>query len=705
MIDIGPDRLMDVVPYLMCLCADDGRITFINSAGARMLGASADDFLGHWFTDYVESDYAAILGEEITGGDLTEIDIPLKLRSVKGQGIDVALTIRPNPAAGGCLIVGMDITERILSAGQLRAARDELQVLVDQRTQALEQESGERKKAEGDRYVAAQLIANLAEAVVVMGADKHVLWVNEAYHGITGYDQDDVVGELPPFDAVLREDADEYERIWATVAEKGNWQGEYWNARKDGERYAERLSITAIEGEDGNVQCYGAIINDITQRKLDEERILYQANYDQLTGLPNRTLFLDRLTQSIATTRRARKKLGLMFIDLDGFKLINDTLGHDMGDLLLKEASNRLQECVRSGDTVARLGGDEFTVIMPNLDESQMAEIVAGRILRALATPFDLDGKEAFVSGSMGITIFPDDADGVNELVKNADSAMYLAKEKGKAGYQFYTEELNAQVTERVALKNGLAMALERDEFKLFYQPKMDIATGEITSAEALMRWSHGDLGNVSPARFIPILEETGQVVEVGEWALREALRQHAVWVKRGLPSIRVAVNLSARQLREISFVSLFEKVLSDADVGPECLEVEITESMMMSDTANAIKAVQALHDMGIHVAMDDFGTGYSSLSYLKKFPIDTIKIDQSFVADIATDKDDAEIIRAIITMGKTLNRQIVAEGVETEEQLSILADYDCNIMQGYLLSKPLPGDDFLKFMSDRAKP
>lgn len=619
--------------------------------------------------------------------------------------MDVALTIRPNPlAGGGCVIVGMDITARILSARRLRRARDELQVLVDQRTEALEQESGERRRAEGDRYVAAQLIANLAEAVAVMGADKRVLWVNEAYRGITGYDEGDVVGKLPRFDAVLREDADNYQRIWAAVADKGNWQGEYWNTRKGGERYAERLSITAIAGDGVEALCYGAIISDVTQRKLDEERILYQANYDQLTGLPNRALFLDRLSQSIATTRRAQKKLGLMFIDLDGFKLVNDTLGHDMGDLLLKEAAARLQECVRSGDTVARLGGDEFTVIMPNLDESQMSEVVAGRILESLATPFDLDGKEAFVSGSMGITIFPDDAERVHELVKNADSAMYLAKEKGKAGYQFYTEALNAEVTERLALKNGLAMALDRSEFKLFYQPKMDIATGEITSAEALMRWSHGDLGNVSPARFIPILEETGQVVEVGEWALREALRQHSEWVKQGLPSIRVAVNLSARQLREISFVSLFENVLSDAGVGPECLEVEITESMLMSDTATAIKAVHALHDMGIHVAMDDFGTGYSSLSYLKKFPIDTIKIDQSFVADIATDKDDAEIIRAIITMGKTLDRQIVAEGVETEEQLSILADYDCNIMQGYLLSKPLPGAEFLEFMSNRAK-
>jgi diguanylate cyclase (GGDEF)-like protein/PAS domain S-box-containing protein len=551
----------------------------------------------------------------------------------------------------------------------------------------------------------AKVMDHLAEAVVILDADFRVASVNPAFTAITGYTAKDVAGRSPPFLPALRRDKRLYAAVRDALAGAGRWEGEVWDKRRNGEAYAERLSIAAISDDDGAVEQYAAVITDVTKRKQDEERIRYQATYDALTDLPNRALFLDRLNQALPTMARAGARLGLMFIDLDGFKLVNDTLGHDLGDQLLCEAAARLGKCVRSGDTVARLGGDEFTVIMPNLHEPRDAPLVANRVLDALSKPFDLKRHEAFVSASIGITIFPDDASDANGLLRNADTAMYRAKEQGKANFQFYTADLNREVKERLIVKNGLSKALERNEFSLYYQPKLDLKNGRITSVEALMRWHNRDLGMVSPARFIPVLEETGLVVEVGAWAIRTACAQHKAWKDLGLPPLRVAVNLSARQLREISFVTVFESALKETGVGPEGIEIEITESMLMSDSARTVVALRDLSDMGVRIAMDDFGTGYSSLSYLRRFPIDTIKIDRSFVADIVSKSDDAEIIRTIITMGQTLNRWVVAEGVETEEQAALLKGYKCDEIQGYYLSPPLPADKLTRFMQQRTPP
>lgn len=552
-----------------------------------------------------------------------------------------------------------------------------------------------------ETHLIAKVMDHLAEAVVILDAEFRVASVNPAFTAITGYTAKDVTGRAPPFLPALRRDKGLYAAMRTALAGAGRWEGEVWDARRNGEAYAERLSIAAI-ADAGGVRHYAAVITDVTRRKADEERIRYQANFDALTGLPNRALFLDRLSQALPTMARAGARLGLMFIDLDGFKLVNDTLGHDLGDHLLREAAARLGKCVRSGDTVARLGGDEFTVIMPNLHEPRDAPLVATRVLEALAKPFDLNGHEAFVSASIGITVFPDDARDANGLLRNADTAMYRAKEQGKANFQFFTAELNREVKERLIVKNGLSKALERGEFSLYYQPKLDLKSGRITSVEALMRWHNRDLGMVSPARFIPVLEETGLVVEVGAWAIRTACAQHKAWKEAGLPPVRVAVNLSARQLREISFVTVFERALKESGVGPEGLEIEITESMLMSDSARTVVALRDLSDMGVRIAMDDFGTGYSSLSYLRRFPIDTIKIDRSFVADIVSNPDDAEIIRTIITMGQTLNRWVVAEGVETEEQMALLKSYTCDEIQGYYLSPPLPADKLTRFLQER---
>ena len=597
-----------------------------------------------------------------------------------------------------------DITGRKKAEDALRRAHDELELRVQERTHELSQEIAERRAAEEGLRLAAEVIGNLSEAVVIVDSEFRVTSVNPAFTDITGFDADEVVGGAPSFLAVVKADPVLESHMHKDLKRDGYWTTEIWNERKNGEKYAERLSISALADELGEVQKYAVVVADVTKRKEDEERIRYQANYDQLTGLPNRALFHDRLNQALATMSRADRKLGLMFIDLDGFKLVNDTLGHDIGDLLLKDAADRLANCIRSGDTVARLGGDEFTVIMPNLTDPKHAPLLGQRILDTLAQPFNLNGHEAFVSGSIGITIYPDDAPDANTLIKNADAAMYRAKEQGKASYHFFTSDLNEEVQERMVLKNGLSKALDRGELSLHYQPKLTLATGQIRHCEALMRWNSSELGMVSPARFIPIMEESGLVVEVGEWAIRVACEQYMKWMEEGLPPVRIAVNLSARQLREPALPTVIERILKETGVPSEGLELEITESMLMTDAQKSVAALNRLHDLGLHVAMDDFGTGYSSLSYLKRFPIDSIKIDRSFVADIATNQDDAEIIRTIITMGQTLNRKIIAEGVETEEQLEMLRGYNCDEIQGYFISRPLPADAFTDFIRDWEK-
>ena len=592
-----------------------------------------------------------------------------------------------------------DMTERTEAETALRQARAAFEDSVEERTKKLTREAAERRRAEESLRLAAKVIETTNEAVLIADANFRVTSVNPAFTEITGYQSDEVSGKKPTFLTALRKDKALFAKMQADMEKQGHWEGEFWNKRKNGEDYAQRLSISAITDETGKVQQYAALIGDITKRKQDEERILYQANYDSLTGLPNRTLFLDRLNMSLSRMKRGKGKLGLMFIDLDGFKLINDTLGHELGDLLLQEAAKRLNQCVRQGNTIARLGGDEFTVIMPDLEDPRDGSMVAQRILDTLAKPYNLAGHEAFISGSIGITVYPDDGDTASHLLRNADAAMYRAKEQGKANYQYFTADLNKEVKERLVLKNSLIKARQNDEFSLHYQPRLEIRSGLITSIEALMRWSNRDFGAISPAKFIPVMEETGMVMEIGEWVIRTACTQYQEWRGEGLAPLRVAVNLSARQLREPNFVSVVERVLKQTGADPEALEIEITESMLMSDSTNSVVALGTLHDMGIHISMDDFGTGYSSLNHLKRFPIDTIKIDGSFVADIESNPDEIEIIKAIITMGHSLNRRVAAEGVETEVQLSILREYECDEVQGYYLCPPKPAGALTAFL------
>jgi diguanylate cyclase (GGDEF)-like protein/PAS domain S-box-containing protein len=695
--DLSLGDAPDTPGQLLCLVRR-GKIVDINAMGRRLLGVrSKKGIVGRAFSAFVHQKDKPLVRTRIAAVADAGEAVPMCLIRGKGTQVSVIATIS-RIDGDAYLIDARDAGVFKSEIDALTERHDGLKRDLAARDSAIEAERAKRREAQEQADLAEKILNSLGQAVMILDDEFRVTAVNRAYSALTGYSAKQVLGKAPTFDQAIAKDAALYAELWRCLSSEGRWSGEFWNRRRNKTDYAEQLSISAITDDAGRVHNYAAVINDVTQRKEDEERIRYQANYDALTGLPNRGLFLDRLSQAINNMRRANSKLGLMFIDLDGFKLVNDTLGHDVGDMLLCEAAERLNACVRSGDTVARLGGDEFTVIMPNLVDPRHTPLLAQRILDELAKPFILNGKEAFVSASIGITIFPDDADDAVGLLKNADTAMYRAKEQGKANYQFYTADLNQEVQERLTIKNGLSKALERDEFVLYYQPKLDVQSDEITSCEALMRWQNDDLGFVSPGRFIPVLEETGQVVEVGAWALRTACRQHVEWREAGLPPMRIAVNLSARQLRELSFVDVVKDIMSETGVEPDGIEIEITESMLMSDAQRAVVTLRTLSDLGLHIAMDDFGTGYSSLSYLKRFPIDTIKIDRSFVADITTNADDAEIIRTIITMGQTLNRGVVAEGVETQEQFDLLKSYACDVIQGYLISRPLPGDDFTTF-------
>jgi len=439
------------------------------------------------------------------------------------------------------------------------------------------------------------------------------------------------------------------------------------------------------------------------QRKRAEETVEHQAHYDWLTDLPNRMLFVDRLTLALANANRYRKMLAVLFVDLDRFKTIVDTLGHATGDRLLRGVAERLRSCLEKGDTLARLGGDEFVVLLPQIQRADKAVKLAQKILEGLKPSFNFDGHDLHITTSIGISLYPYDGEDADTLLKNADTALYRAKEQGRNNYQLYTPAMNARAFERLALENSLRKALERGEFLLHYQPQIDANHGQVTGMEALVRWQHPDLGLVYPAEFIGIAEETGLIVPLGEWVLRTAAAQNKAWQKAGQLPVCVAVNLSARQFQQHDLVETVARILKETELDPQWLELEITESIAMQNADYTIVILRDLKEMGIRIAMDDFGTGYSSLSYLKKFPIDTLKIDQSFVRDLTSDSNDAAIANAIIVLAHSLKLQVVAEGVESSEQALYLRERQCDKFQGYLFSNPLAAEPFEAYLREHA--
>jgi diguanylate cyclase (GGDEF)-like protein/PAS domain S-box-containing protein len=450
-------------------------------------------------------------------------------------------------------------------------------------------------------------------------------------------------------------------------------------------------------------QVVGAVVTfvDISNRKRDEERIQFLAFYDALTGLPNRTLLQDRLAQSLASASRRNEKVALLFLDLDRFKLINDSLGHTIGDLLLKEVAGRLKKNSREQDTVSRLGGDEFIVVVSAIKNAEEAGVIAQRIMRAVSARFNIQGHVLNVTCSMGITIFPDDGADAETLIKNADAAMYCGKENGRNNYQFFTEAMSHEVVERLTLESNLRLALERNELFLVYQPQVEVASGRVIGAEALLRWRHPELGLVPPDKFISVAEAAGLIIPIGEWVLRNACAQVREWQKQGLPAVLVAVNVSAAQFRHEGFLQVVKRVLNETGLPAECLELEVTESLLLSNADVMVSLLRDLKQMGLKLSIDDFGTGYSSLSYLRHFPVHKLKVDRSFVRDAAVDPDSAAITSTIINMAKSLDLKVIAEGVETEEQMGFLRAHHCDEYQGFLFSKPLPPEEFARCLQD----
>ena len=456
-------------------------------------------------------------------------------------------------------------------------------------------------------------------------------------------------------------------------------------------------NMRAAKDASGMISLYEGTIEDITERKIAEERVQFLAYYDALTGLPNRSLLQDRIGTALAAARRRKEKIAVLFLDLDRFKIINDSLGHSTGDLLLQEVASRLKVWAREQDTVARVGGDEFVVLLTSVGQHSDPGVAAQRIISALNLEYSIRGHALSISTSIGISIFPQHGTDGETLIKNADAAMYCAKQKGPNNVQFFSEDLNSQMVERLTLESGLRLALDRREFTLVYQPQMDIATGTVIGLEALIRWQQPTLGLVPPDKFIRIAENSGLIVPIGEWVLRTACSQIRRWQDEGLPAVRIAVNVSAVQFRQDGFPDLIRNVLRETGLAPEYLELELTESLLLTNADVVFSVLQELNEMGLNLAIDDFGTGYSSLSYLKQFRVNKLKIDRTFIRDIAVDSDDAAITTAIISMAKSLNLKVIAEGVETEEQMSFLRLHHCDEIQGYYFSKPLSAEDAAK--------
>ena len=556
-----------------------------------------------------------------------------------------------------------------------------------------------RKKSEEQIRLYEKMFSNANEAILISDMDNNIIAVNPAFSQITGYTDKEVIGNNPRMFVSGLNDEIARQEIWTSVKTNGKWQGEVLDRRKNGEIFTEWLSISALRDNSGKITHYIALMSDISERKAVEERMLYLARHDALTGLPNRMLFQDRLQQAIASAERQHGSVALLFLDLDRFKNVNDALGHHHGDMLLQEVARRIQLSVRSSDTVSRLGGDEYVILLLDMDDLGDIMQVANKLIEAIANPYQLETHSVHLTTSVGVSVYPQDGTDSETLIKNADTAMYQAKDAGRNCFRFFTQAMNRSIAKRIELENKLREALKKNELSLHYQPLVDLRSRQIVAAEALVRWHHPVDGLIPTAEFIRIAEETGMIAPLGEWVLGEACRQNQEWRAQGLREITMSVNLSPVQLHDRNLAETVMRALSLSGMPGNALELEITESAMMRNPEQAIAMLKKLNGLGIRFSIDDFGTGYSSLSYLKKFPVDMLKIDQSFVRDLTMDNDDAAIVKAMISMAGSLGMQVVAEGVENAEQLRFLEALDCEMIQGYYFSRPLPAGEFRELL------
>lgn len=643
----------------------DGYITGWNRGAERLFGYAAEEILGkHILVIYADE------GED---------DPPFNVFLENGSH---QITVRRRKKSGEIFWASVSLS---VAEDETSQPRGLIGYVVDI--------SGQME-AEEKLQLHARIFERNSEAVLVTNASGEIVSVNQAFAGITGYPEAEVLGISPALLFSYGIDVLASKDVREEIALTGQWCGELQFKRKSGDHFPGWASASSVLGSNGKLSHYFLVFSDITDRKEAERQIYRLAYYDSLTGLPNRAHFYSLLEQVLTEAHRHKAHGAVLFLDLNRFKNLNDSFGHILADLVLQEVGQRLRKALRKEDIVCRLGGDEFAIALPDITRREHGGHVAQKLLAALAEPFLIEQHEVLISGSIGISVFPEDGRDTTTLLKNADVAMYRAKKQGGSTHVFYSHEMNLRSFEQLKLESDLRRACERNEFSLHYQPQLDLTTGRINGAEALLRWKHAEHGMVSPAMFIPVAEETGLIIPIGEWVIDAACRQIKEWQALGLPPIPVAVNLSARQFTA-SLPQTILAIMARHEVASDLLELEITESMLMHSAESVVAMMREFSDAGIRMSLDDFGTGYSSLSYLKRFPIDNLKIDQSFVRGIPADPDDSAIARAIISMAKNLRLSVIAEGVETAEQLVFLREAGCDEIQGYHFSRPLPAPEF----------
>ena len=595
---------------------------------------------------------------------------------------------------GELAVLGVLSLNNIMSDIEL-AYMTELETVLEQRDVAL-------KKSQKNLFLAKKIINASLDGIMITDSSSTILQVNPAFTALTGYSEREVIGQTPAILSSGHHDKKFHDAMWQSLRKEGLWQGEIYNKKKHGELYFEWLTIIEIKESEDEELLYAAIFSDITERKKAEKRITALAYFDELTHLPNRRLFSDRLEMALATAKRDDQKLVVMFLDLDHFKQVNDTLGHSVGDLLLQQVAMRLHKYVNGGDTLARLGGDEFTLLLTEVDEVNNIFDFANQLIRCLETPFKIQEHEISITTSIGAAVYPDDGIDSDALLKHADVAMYRSKELGRNSFQLYKPAMNARSLERMVMESKLNKALKNNSFELYYQPKINALNSQVVGVEALIRWRDTELGIVSPANFIPLAEDLGLIIELDIWVLNQACKQIKEWIDSGIQFGRISVNISALHLTKGNLVLAVKNALNVWQVPAQMLEVEVTETSFISSMDEAKKVLKALKALDVHIALDDFGTGYSALSYLTQLPIDTIKIDASFIAKIPDEYGNSQIVKAIIALAQSLDLEMVAEGVEKEKQLQFLQSIGCHVIQGYFYSKALPKNEFNHFIANQ---
>ncbi|RMG34694.1 MAG: EAL domain-containing protein, partial [Gammaproteobacteria bacterium] len=675
-------RLLDAIEGAYCI-VHDGRLRYLDALAASLLGiAPGEDPSGRPLTEYVLEDDATLLGEWLAAASATKPEIHCRVPTGDDDMRRIRLTlIDPDKTAvfapGLCLALAEAPTnDTFLDQVRLKAS----------------------------------VFDNSLEGVIICDDDLRMLMVNPAFTAITGYREHEVLGEKPSILSSGRHGPHFYRQMWEILETSGHWEGEIWNRRKSGEIYPEYLSITALHDAEGIPKHYIGVFTDISHRKLTDDQIHRLVHYDTLTNLPNRELFRQQLRNRIVRAGRRRSKFAVIFIDVDRFKSINDTLGHREGDKVLQMMAHRLENSLRNRDgarphdIVARLSGDEFAVIVDDLRSRDDVALVAEKILEKIKEPISLGEYTLRVEASAGITIYPDDADNVDDLLRNSDLAMYNAKQQGRGRYRCFSPMLRTQAREHLQMLDALHQALDEQQFELVYQPQVASANGLIRGVEALLRWQHPKFGKVPPSQFIPLLEQEGQIQRVGLWVLERSCRQAMEWKAFSSLPIRLAVNLSLSQIRSPDFADEVRGVLAQSGMPPACLEVELTESVAMDDVKLTQRVLGRLKEMGVRISIDDFGTGYSSLSYLQYLNVDALKIDRSFIDRCLENRSDELIVRSIVALAHSIDLEVVAEGVETQAQREFLGGLGVELLQGYLFSEPVSADEITRMLEAQSE-